>query len=397
MLALGIMVPVLPRLVREMVGGDTAQAARLCGLFGSAWALMQFLCSPLVGALSDRFGRRPIALISNFGQGLDYFFMALAPALSWLFVGRIISGITAASVSVGGAYIADITPPERRARAFGLLGAAFSLGFIVGPAIGGLLGSYGPRVPFFVAGACSLLNAAYGYFVLPESLPVSRRATWRWQAVNPLASFVLLGSHPMLMRLGFLAVLANIAGEALPHVGVLYADYRYGWGPQAIGLVITVGSLFSVAVQTLAVGPVVGRFGEARVLQATMSMGLVGLLIYGTAWSGPLYLLGIVPMALWGASGPVLQALMTRHIREDQQGMLQGAQSSLWGVAGLVGPTVFTTAFAAAITPGSWMPHVPGAPYYVAALFLLLAILIARKVDSSGSVTAPLPSAGAVP
>lgn len=386
MLALGIMVPVLPRLVREMVGGDTAQAARMCGLFGSAWALMQFLCSPLVGALSDRFGRRPIALISNFGQGLDYFFMALAPALSWLFVGRIISGITAASVSVGGAYIADITPPERRAKAFGMLGAAFSLGFIIGPAIGGFLGSYGPRVPFFVAGACSLLNALYGYFVLPESLPLSRRATWRWSAINPLASFVLLGSHPMLIRLGLLTVLANTAGEALPHVGVLYTDYRYGWGPQAIGFVITAGSLCSVAVQILAVGPAVARWGEARVLRATMSMGFLGLLIYGTAWSGPLYLVGIVPIALWGAAGPVQQALMTRHIREDQQGMLQGAQSSLWGVAGLVGPAVFTTAFASAISDDSVLPHVVGAPFYMAAAFLGAAILIARGVNNKGSV-----------
>ena len=380
MLALGIMVPVLPRLVRDMMGGDTAQAARMCGLFGSAWALMQFLCSPLVGALSDRFGRRPVALISNFGQGLDYLFMALAPAISWLFIGRIISGITAASVSVGGAYIADITPPEKRARAFGLLGAAFNLGFIIGPAIGGFLGSYGPRVPFYVAGACSLLNAVYGYLVLPESLPLNRRATWSWKKTNPLASFQLLASHPMLIRLGVVAVLANVASEAIPHVSVLYTDYRFGWGAQMVGLIITAASIMSVCVQVFMVGPAVRRFGEGRVLQMSMCMGVVGLALYGAAWMGPIYMLGLIPGALWGAASPVHQSLMTRYIREDQQGSLQGAQSSLWGVAGLIGPGIFTTVFASAITPDSWMPHIPGAPFFVAALILCLGVWVAGPV-----------------
>lgn len=380
MLALGIMVPVLPRLVRDMVGGDTAHAARMCGLFGSAWALMQFLWSPLVGALSDRYGRRPIALISNFGQGLDYLFMAVAPALSWLFVGRIISGITAASVSVGGAYIADITPPERRAKAFGMLGAAFNLGFIIGPAIGGFLGSYGPRVPFYVAGACSLLNAVYGYFVLPESLPQARRAPLSWKKVNPLASFTLLASHPMLIRLGLVALFANVASEALPHVSVLYTDYRYGWSAQTIGLMITTASLCSVAVQLLLVGPAVRRLGEGHVLQLSMTMGAVGLTIYGMAWTGSLYALGMVISALWGAASPVHMSLMTRYIREDQQGSLQGAQSSLWGVAGLIGPGVFTSVFADAISDDAWLPHVPGAPYYLAALILLVGVYLTRGV-----------------
>jgi len=383
MLALGIMVPVLPRLVRDMVGGDTAHAARMCGLFGSAWALMQFLCSPLVGALSDRFGRRPIALISNFGQGLDYFFMALAPSISWLFVGRIISGITAASVSVGGAYIADITPPERRAKAFGLLGAAFNLGFIIGPAIGGFLGSYGPRVPFFVAGACSLLNAVYGYFVLPESLPMGRRAPLSWKKTNPLASFVLLGSHPMLIRLGLVAVFANVASEALPHVSVLYTDYRYGWSAQTVGFIITTASLCSVAVQLFLVGPAVRRLGEGRVLQTSMLLGALGLAIYGAAWSGSIYGLGILASALWGAAGPVHQSLMTRYIREDQQGSLQGAQSSLWGVAGLIGPGIFTSVFADAISKDAVVPNMPGAPFFLASIFLLIGVFLARGVRTA--------------
>ncbi len=383
MLALGIMVPVLPRLVLDMVGGDTAHAARMCGLFGSAWAMMQFLCSPMVGALSDRFGRRPIALISNFGQGLDYFFMAMAPGIYWLFVGRIISGITAASVSVGGAYIADITPPERRARAFGLLGAAFNLGFIIGPAIGGFLGSYGPRVPFFVAGACSLLNAVYGYFVLPESLPTERRAPMSWKKVNPLASFTLLGSHPMLIRLGLVALFANVACEALPHVSVLYTDYRYGWSAQTVGFVITTASLCSVLVQLFLVSPAVRRLGEGHVLQLSMTMGAVGLAIYGVAWSGPIYAMGIVAGALWGAAGPVHQSLMTRYIREDQQGSLQGAQSSLWGVAGLIGPGLFTTVFANAISEDAWVPNTPGAPFYLAALILLVGVWLARGVRNA--------------
>ena len=201
MLALGMIVPVLPKLVIQFLGGDTAHAARIYGLFGTVWALMQFVFAPLLGALSDRCGRRPIVLLSNFGMGLDYIVMALAPTLNWLFAGRVVSGITAASIPTAGAYIADVTPPEKRAAAFGLIGAAFGIGFVLGPALGGLLGAVNPRLPFWVAGGLSLANAMYGLFVLPESLPVERRAGFAWQRANPVGALNLLRSHPELFGL----------------------------------------------------------------------------------------------------------------------------------------------------------------------------------------------------
>lgn len=382
MLALGICLPVLPRLVREMVGGDTAAAAMAVGQFGTSWAAMQFLFSPLVGALSDRFGRRPVALLSNFGQGFDYLMMAAAPNLSWLFVGRMVSGITAASVSVGGAYIADVTPPERRARAFGLLGAAFQLGFIAGPALGGVLGNHNPRTPFWVAGVLSLLNACYGYFVLPESHPPHKRAKWSWRSVNPLASFTLLRSHHLLLGLAAVALLSNVAQEALPNVAVLYTDRRYAWSARTSGIALALAGVVSAIVQAFVVGPVVRWVGERQVLLVSLLIGALGFCVYGAAPTGLVFgLVGIPLLALSSPASVALQSLMTRHIRDDQQGSLQGAQSSLWGVAGLIGPTLFTTVFARALSEneGTYDSSL-GAPFFLAAGLFVLACLLARYV-----------------
>lgn len=382
MLALGICLPVLPRLVRDMLGGDTAQAAVAVGQFATSWAAMQFLFSPLIGALSDRFGRRPVALLSNFGQGFDYLVMAAAPSLSWLFVGRMISGVTAASVSVGGAYIADVTPPERRAHAFGLLGAAFQLGFIAGPALGGVLGNHNPRLPFYVAGVLSLLNACYGYFVLPESHPPHRRAPWSWRSVNPLASFTLLRSHPLLLGLAAVALMSNIAQESLPNVAVLYTDRRYGWSAQTSGLALACAGAVSAVVQAFVVGPVVRWVGERQVLLVSLLIGALGFCTYGAAPNGIVFgLVGIPLLALSSPAAVALQSLMTRHIRDDQQGSLQGAQSSLWGVAGLVGPTLFTAVFARALgeNDGAYDARL-GAPFFLAAGLFVVACALARYV-----------------
>ncbi len=226
MLALGMVMPVLPKLVEGFVGGDTERASRIFGVFGTAWALMQFLFSPAQGSLSDRFGRRPVVLLSNFGLGLDYILMALAPTLGWLFAGRVISGITAASISTSFAYIADITPAEKRSARFGLLGAAFGLGFVVGPALGGMLGAWGPRLPFWTAATLSLLNGLYGLFILPESLPRDRRTPFNWRRANPVGSLTLLRSHPRLFGLAGANFLAYVAHNALPTTFVLYAGYR---------------------------------------------------------------------------------------------------------------------------------------------------------------------------
>jgi DHA1 family tetracycline resistance protein-like MFS transporter len=248
MLAIGMIAPVLPKLVLGFVEGDTSYGAQVYGLFATAFALMQFVFSPLVGALSDRFGRRPVVLMSNLGLGLDYVLMALAPSLGWLFVGRVIGGITTASYGTATAYIADVTPVERRAGAFGMLGAAFGIGFVLGPALGGVLGAMHPRLPFAVAAGLSLLNFCYGLLVLPESLPVERRAAFQWRRANPLGSLTLLRSHPELFGLSTVLFLSAFAHEVLPSTFVLYASYRYHWTERDVGLALAAVGICSAIV-----------------------------------------------------------------------------------------------------------------------------------------------------
>src|SRR5262245_13919794 len=255
-IALGIVIPVLPKLVEGMVG-DTALGAQVFGLFGTVWALMQFFFSPVLGALSDRYGRRPVLLISMTGHGLDYILMALAPNLVWLFIGRVISGVTAASFSTAYAYIADVTEPAKRAAAFGMVGAAFGIGFVLGPALGGILGSFDPRLPFWVAAAFSLANAAYGWLVLPESLPVERRMAFSWARANPVGSLRLLGQNPVLLGLAGVAFLYHLAHVVLPSTAVLYASYRYGFDDMTMGLTLAAVGIASGIVQGFLIRPAV--------------------------------------------------------------------------------------------------------------------------------------------
>ncbi|HYV89072.1 MAG TPA: MFS transporter, partial [Candidatus Polarisedimenticolia bacterium] len=273
MLSLGIIIPVWPRLVVNFLAGDNVRAAVIFGQIGTAWAAMQFIFSPIQGALSDRFGRRPIILLSNLGEGLDYIVMAWAPSLGWLLFGRLVSGATAASISTAFAYIADVTPPEKRAGRYGLLGAAFGIGFVIGPAIGGLVGAIDPRLPFWVAGALSLANFAYGFFVLPESLAKERRSPFRWRRANPVASLVLLRSHPELSGLSIVYFLGQLAHVVLPSTFVLYAGYRYGWGEQAVGLTLAGVGVCSMIVQVGLVSQAVTWFGERRALMIGLFFG----------------------------------------------------------------------------------------------------------------------------
>ncbi len=262
MLAFGIIAPVLPNLILQMEGGSMARASAVTGYFGFAWATMQFIFSPILGAWSDRFGRRPVILISCLGLGLDYIFMALAPSLRWLFVGRIISGITTSNISSAFAYVTDVTPPEKRAKQFGMVGAVFGLGFVVGPAVGGFLGGISLRAPFWAAAILSLANVLYGFFILPESLPKEKRAKSAWQMANPLGSLTLLRSHPELAGLSAAMTLFYLAHNALPSVFVLYTEYRYGWNERDVGLSLTVVGVFAATVSGGLVGPYVKRFGE---------------------------------------------------------------------------------------------------------------------------------------
>lgn len=381
MLALGMIIPVLPALIEGFMGGDIAGAAKVYGVFGTVWALMQFFAMPVMGALSDRFGRRPVILLSNLGLGLDYVLMALAPNLAWLFVGRVISGITAASFSTGMAYVADVTTVERRSAGFGMIGVAFGLGFVLGPALGGLLGSVDPRLPFWAAAGFSLANALYGLFVLPESLPPEKRRAFSWRRANPIGSLKLLRSHPELFGLAGVVFLSSLAHTALPSTFVLYAFYRYGWDTGKVGLTLALMGVCSAIVQGALVGRSVRRFGERRVLLAGLLAGTVGFVIYGLAPTGGVLMLGVVVVALWGLASPAAQSLMTRHIGPSEQGELQGANGSVLGIAMLIGPGLFAGTFAYFIGEGvRW--HVPGAAFLLSAAMLAASAALAARVTA---------------
>jgi DHA1 family tetracycline resistance protein-like MFS transporter len=379
MLAVGIIVPILPRLIVAFRGGDTASAAAIYGLFGAVWAGMQFVFSPVVGSLSDRFGRRHVILLSNFGLGVDYVLMALAPSIGWLFAGRVISGITSSSFSAAAAYVADVTPPEDRAGKYGMLGAAFALGFIIGPAAGGLLGEIGLRAPFWAAAALSLVNFAYGAFILPESLPPERRAPFRWRRANPIGAFQMLRTHALvpLAVAGFLSMLAH---DSLPTTFVLYADFRYHWTTRDIGLVLGVVGLAFLLVQGGLVRRVVAVCGERRGFAIGLAAGAFGLAIAALAPTGAIFLAAVPFTALYGLAHPTLQTLMTRRVGPSEQGQLQGAAASLNGIANMAAPVVFTQIFALAIGRYAHL-GAPGAPFLVASLLLVAALAVGWRAS----------------
>jgi DHA1 family tetracycline resistance protein-like MFS transporter len=389
-LAFGIIAPVLPDLVRQFEGGDFARASSITGYFGFAWATMQFIFSPILGAWSDRFGRRPVILISCFGLSIDYVFMALAPSLRWLFVGRLISGITTSNVATAFAYITDVTKPEERAKPFGLVSAVFGLGFVIGPAVGGYLGNINLRFPFWAAAVLSFGNALYGYFILPESLPPERRAKSAWHMANPLGSLKLLSSHAELAGLSVVTTLYYLAHNALPSMWALYTEYRYAWSRRDVGFSLAVVGVFAAVVSGALVGPIVKRFGERRSLLAGLFFGTLGFAGFALASRGWMILAVIPFIALWGIAAPAIQSLMSRHVDSSSQGKLQGAINSLRAVTGMVGPVLFTQVFALAIAPRASV-HFPGAPYFLAALLLLSSLLLAIYVTRPSETAQPAP------
>jgi DHA1 family tetracycline resistance protein-like MFS transporter len=372
-LSFGVIIPVLPHLVEEFTGGDVASAARWVGVFGMVFAAVQFVSTPVQGALSDRFGRRPVILVSCLGLGLDFVFMALASSLPMLLIGRIISGIASASFTTANAYIADVTAPEKRAKSFGMIGAAFGLGFVVGPLVGGWLGGIDLRLPFWFAAGLALLNFLYGWFVLPESLPAERR-TPRFDAshANPFGALALLRSYPQVFGLAAVVFLANLAHYVYPSIFVLFADYRYRWGPREVSWVLALVGVMSIVVNAGLVGRTVKALGERRTLLLGLACGVVGFTIYGLADSGWLFVAGLPVSALWALAAPATQAMITRQVGPQVQGRIQGALMSLTSVAGIVGPMLFANVFALFV--GSHAPaHLPGAPWFVAALLLACA------------------------
>jgi DHA1 family tetracycline resistance protein-like MFS transporter len=387
MLAFGIIAPVMPRLISDFLHGNMARASEYMGLFVTTWALMQFFFSPILGMLSDRYGRRPVVLLSNFGLGLDYVVMALAPTVGWLFLGRVLSGITSSSMPTANAYISDVTPPEKRAKAFGIFGAAFGVGFILGPAIGGWLGAVSPRLPFWVAATFSLLNATYGLFVLPESLaPEKRQSQLRWKSANPLGALKLLRSHRELSGLAIVNFLSYLAHEVYATVYVLYATYRYNWNEKQIGTSLAVVGVTSMLASAVLVGPFVRLVGERRSLFTGLLFGGLGFFLFGYATVGWMFLLAIPVNALWSLAGPPSQSMMTQRVSASEQGELQGALGSMRGMAMIIGPGIFSSMFAIFIAPGHALP---GAPWYLAAAMLGAALAVAWVVAPKTAVRIP--------
>jgi DHA1 family tetracycline resistance protein-like MFS transporter len=386
MLALGMIAPVLPRLIESFLHGDASSAAKMLGLFGTVFAAMQFFCSPVLGSLSDRFGRRPIVLLSNFGLGADYLLMAWAPALPWLFVGRVVSGLTASSIPTAMAYMADVTTPEKRGAAFGMLNAAFGVGFVVGPALGGLLGGVNPRLPFLVAAGLSLLNGAYGLFVLPESLSLEHRSPFSWKRANPVGSLAMLARSHGLLLLSALLLLGYTAQQSLMNVYVLYTDYRFGWSAKTVGLSLGVVGVFQILYGIFLVRPAIAKLGERLAIVFGLLGGAVGYMCFGLSRTGLLVWFAIPFLNLNSLTWPAAQALMSRGTAKNEQGQLQGAINGLRGSAGILGPGMFTYIFAKAVG-ASAIFHVPGAPFFTAAAMLLVAIPVGLAATRKLTVT----------
>ena len=379
MLALGLIAPVLPKLILDFRGGNAVSAATWLGWFGTIFAAMQFFFSPVLGVLSDRFGRRPVILLSNLGLGLDYIVMALSPTIGWLFVGRIISGISASSIPTAMAYISDVVPKEKRAGAFGMIGVAFGVGFILGPAIGGPLGDISPRLPFWVAAGFSLANWLYGFLFVPESLRSEHRQEFTLRRANPIGALVLLRSHPELWKLATLQFLAYISHEVFV-IWALYAIYRYAWSQSMIGVSLAMVGVFTAAISGGLTGRIVAWLGERRTLYIGQFFGAVGMVIAGIARGSALYIASIPVISMWNISFPAAQGMMTHRVSEREQGELQGAIQSLRSIAFVIGPFLFSGTFAWFINPKHSF-QLPGAPYYLAAALLFTAMLLATRVE----------------
>lgn len=372
----GIIIPVMPTLISTMEHVEVGDASSLNGWMLFAFSLTQFLFAPLVGNLSDKYGRRPILLVSLFGFGLDYILMSWAPSIEWLFLGRVIAGITGASFTTASAYIADISDDKNRAQNFGMIGAAFGMGFILGPIIGGLLGSFGPRVPFIAAAALCFLNWLYGYFILPESLSKDHRRELDWKRANPIGSLMHLKKYPDVSYLLVAMVLVYLAAHAVQSNWSFYTIERFGWGEGMIGVSLGVVGLLVGIVQgglTRVINP---KLGNARSIYIGLSLYAIGMLLFGLATSGWMMLVFLVPYCLGGIAGPALQATITSEVDVREQGELQGALTSLMSATSIVGPPMMTNLFAWSIRPGSPI-YLPGAPFFLGSLLLVISAVIA--------------------
>ena len=389
-ISFGIMIPILPNLIKQLAGGDTASASEWNVLFATTWGVMQFVCGPILGMLSDRYGRRPVLLISIFGLFVDFLFMAFAPTLQWLFVGRVLNGITAGSFSTANAYVADITEPDKRAKYFGIMGSAFGFGFIIGPTIGGILGEHNLRLPFLAAAGLCLLNGLYGLFVLPESLSrVLRTPKMVWARANPLSSLFFLREHGHLMGLAVVSFLFALTQNVLPTIFVLYTGYRYHWTPQILGFTFMASGIAQVLVQVVLVSRLVKRIGERGAVLVGSGFGALAFFLYAIAPTGAYYLAVIPIYAMTGFLQPGVMGLMSRRVGPQVQGRLQGVNQSFMGVSSIIGPPIYGLTFSWSLRHGA----PAGLAILIASSFLAVAFLIAlRTARPAAMVAEPAPA-----
>ena len=377
-IGLGIIIPVVPKLIEELTGEGLSRASEYSGWLTFAYASAQFCCAPVVGGLSDKLGRRPVLLAALLGLGLDYVFLSFAPTLAWVFVGRVIAGITGASFTTATAYIADISTPEKRAQNFGLVGAAFGMGFIIGPAVGGLLAGFGSRVPFMAAAGLSLFNFLYGYFVLPESLPSDKRRPFEWRRANPVASLLRLRQYPAVLGLVAALVLIYLAGSATQSVWTFYTMLKFGWTERLVGISLAVVGLFSGLVQGGLVRVAIPRLGAARAIVIGLVCYTVGFVLFAFASKGWLMLAFLAPYCLGGLAGPALQGTISGQVPANEQGELQGSLTSLISATGVVGPLLMTHLFAFFTRPTAPVQF-PGAPFLLGAVLTLISVGLAVR------------------
>ncbi|HQQ96730.1 MAG TPA: TCR/Tet family MFS transporter [Cyclobacteriaceae bacterium] len=374
----GVIIPVMPQLIQQLAGGNMSNAATYGAFLIASYAVMQFICSPIVGGLSDRYGRRPILLVSLFGFGIDYLFLAFAPSIAWLFLGRIIAGMLGASFTTAGAYIADISTPEKRAQNFGMIGAAFGLGFIIGPTIGGLLGSYGPRVPFLVAAVLTTLNWLYGYFVLPESLKPENRRAFDWKRANPIGTLRVLFHYKLIAGLIVTLALVNISAHAVQSNWSYYTIEKFSWTSKEIGISLGVVGFVFALVQGVLIRKIIPRLGQERSVYVGLAFYGVGLVLYAVAPYGWMMYAFTVIYCMGGIAGPALQGIMSGIVPPNAQGELQGGFTSLMSLTSIFGPLIMNNLFAYFISSEA-PTHFPGAAMMLGAVLTLISALLARR------------------
>lgn len=377
-LGIGLVVPILPKLVEQLSGGGVDSASFIFGWMVGLYALMQFLFAPVIGSLSDRFGRRPVILLSLFGSGLDYFLLAWAPTLPWFFLGRLISGISGANYSAAAAYIADVSPPEKRAASFGIIGAAFGLGFIFGPAVGGWLGHYGLRVPFYAAGTLTLINWLYGYLILPESLKPENKRDFSWRRSNPIGALLELKKQRLVLGLSISYFISSIAHQVYPSIWVLYTSYRYDWGTKQTGLSLSLVGLMAAIVQGGLTRKIVPRIGERRAAVGGLAIMAIALTGYGLAPQGWMIYGIIIFGSLSGIAVPAIQGMISRTVGDNEQGGIQGSLTSLQSVAGAIGPLFATGIFGYFISEKAPL-LIPGAAFFFSSGLAVMAAMLAAR------------------